>query len=235
MAAGRIINRALLQVVSRFLNIEGIEQFPAKLDLSDIKAVIDIGRFANPLATVTPPEVGTPAFMGGSVTLGAGWSLYFINLIAAAPFNVLDPVPITGGLAARVDCIDFEITFTNAAAVAMANRSMFLNLVFQDLAGDPPNEQRIITLMPWITPGGAGNLIYRWALDGFSSGINASTVTTTTGAGTWNKRFDNFNALPTNVLQLQFGMSDGTAGPAGVSFRVSCRARQSTNGIPPNA
>lgn len=56
---GRILNRSLLQKVADMLNLEGVKRFPSSLDLSDIKAVVDISKLAqagSPLASSFYPR-----------------------------------------------------------------------------------------------------------------------------------------------------------------------------------
>jgi hypothetical protein len=222
---GEILNSDRLQDMAADLNIGGVKQYPKMLNLDDVKAVYDLSR---PVVAAPGNGAGAIAQMGNQSGIAfAGAGDYQLNLIAAAAFNVGDPDPLSEDFAYRVDCIDFEMILTGAAAIAANLRTLRLVLKFMASTGDPPSEWRIVTLEPWVQVT-TGILSYRWALDGWAD--NGISNSASAGAATWNKRWDFDNS---NMLILLVGFTDGGAAPAGMTFRAAMRARQGTNQVVP--
>ena len=125
MARGRIQNRALLQAASRLLNIEGVKQFPAELDLGDIKAVFDVGSFmaGNAVAPIAPTFTIKENHSGNfpANTLSCG-----VNLIGSRAAATINPASVGGDVAAsvgvesRILSISANVGYVAAGAAADA-------------------------------------------------------------------------------------------------------------------
>ncbi len=146
MAAGRIINRALLQQVGDLINVEGVKRFPSTLDLSDIKAVLDLTPFLYQAPPVTPiPGFASPTFQTNANhtgnfpanTLSVGVDL--VGSSAVASLVIANDRPTfaqTAGVESRVMSINANLGYTPGAAAADVNALMIAMIQLFDTNGD---------------------------------------------------------------------------------------------------
>jgi hypothetical protein len=230
MASGRIQNRTILQRVADFLNLEGVKRFPAVLDTTDIKAVIDIGRFEN-LAT---PNGGQGAVYAiGDVDVDVGGNAEYVGeVIGDVGGGGLQGGP---GVSWRVDHLDLEIEFNAAGRTAMVDKQMFLYVEIFDTGGDPGPRNRPINLANWFYGILNGPLRYPWTLYGWSQGAVANFGSW--GSHSWHgvvPAVDSSEFLSEFWgLRIVIGRVDGAAMPAGTTVTWAARVRKSDNATPP--
>lgn len=230
MAEGRVLNRELLAAAAAFLGqLEGVRQFPAVLDTTDIKVVLDLSRFDG-LAT---PNAG----------MGVAYNIGQADMSAVSPEFVAtiigDGAGLQGapGVSWRVDHLDLEITFDAAGRTAMVDKQMFLYVEIFDTGGDPGPFARPINLCNWWYGVLLGPLRYAWTLYGWSQAGVANLGTY--GSHTWHGVVP---AVAPNQflsefwgLRLVIGRVDGVALPANTKVRWEAMVRKSDNEIPPLA
>jgi len=124
VAFGRILNRAVLARLSNALGIEGVKQFPAVLDMSDIKATLNISpdlMAVPPMASVFSNRLNNSGNFPAGATFDVG-----VNLIgASAVASFLPPttggnIPNASGSESRVLGISVGVGYVAAGAAADA-------------------------------------------------------------------------------------------------------------------
>jgi hypothetical protein len=123
---GRITNRSLLQRASNFLGLEGVKQFPAHLDLSDIKVTYDISRISIPAIT-DGQEAGVSV---------AGQPSFDRNIAASALQGAVNgPFVATDNLETWVLASSLELVFDVAGAAAFNSKEVNIKLKYNLFSG----------------------------------------------------------------------------------------------------
>jgi hypothetical protein len=226
VAAGRIINRTLLARVADLLNLEGVKRFPSVLDLNDIKAVIDIGRFDG---LATPGAGQGVAYAIGEEDDAVGGSDAVGYVIGLA-----DGLPGGKDISWRVDHLDFRLEFDAAGRTAMIDKQVSLQVRLFDTQADPGPQVTPIYLASWFYGVLGGPLIYPWTLHGWSQGAVANFGSF--GSHTWHGVVPAYGgADPDRFWGLQIIASrvDGLNFPANTTKSWYAMVRKSDNTVPP--
>lgn len=137
MAAGRIQNRGLIQTAADALNLEGVTRFPSTLDLSDIKAVYDIGQITSPR---------TDIIRQGDIGIASG-PVVDVSAVANGILAIIGPFPAsfagissqlssaTSALDSKVRAASFRLQFDAAGAVAFAGNIIDFFLRYDNAPG----------------------------------------------------------------------------------------------------